>query len=178
MSLVTLPEVKAQLNMSSNTQQDVALTAYIAAVDAIVERHTGDTVTSQSFTETLEVDSWTNHLIVSKRPATALTSIATHDGGTTYDTTTAVLRSSGVIILPCRVFGLIDVTYTAGWKTAPANYAQAALIIVQHLWKTRLGPTATPSQAALPDSMAPREVGYAIPNAALELLGRRAPVVA
>lgn len=176
MPLVSLPAVKTQLNITADTY-DSDLTAYLAAVDAIVERHTGNLVTSQDFTETLVLDSWTNRLIVTQRPATAVSSIADQDGNA-YDLTDVVVRSSGVIVLPTRVFGIYEVTYTAGMAEPPANYIQAGLIIFQHLWKTRQGPTARPSTQTLPDTMGPREAGYAIPNAALELLGHRAPVVA
>ena len=176
MPLVSLPDVKDQLNITRD-DYDPALNAYIAAVDAIVERHTGDTVSSQAFTETLVLDSWTDRIIVSNRPLTAVTSVVAHDGSTTYDTTGAVVKSAGVIVMTDRLCGAIDVAYIAGLADPPAHYKQAALIIVQHLWMTRRGPV-QPNSSVLPDSMAPREAGYAIPNVALELLGHRNPVVA
>jgi hypothetical protein len=72
--------------------------------------------------------------------------------------------------------GPVQVAYVAGRAEVPANVQLAALIILQHLWRTRLG---SPVPSATVTEQTPRVYGamvpsgFAIPNRALELLGER-----
>lgn len=52
--------------------------------------------------------------------------------------------------------------------TSPAPVKLATLMLLDHLWETQRGPSATPLDV---DTGAPTGLGYAVPNRVLELLG-------
>lgn len=186
MAFLDLDDVKAQLRIPlSNTTDDVALQAVCDAVTIIVERHTGITIDTESFTEELYIDSWTNKFRLINTPLTNLVSVTDVENGS-IDTTGAIVRASGLVILKSRIRAdtYLDVVYSAGLddNSVPQNYTQAGLIIAQQMWETRRG--GMPSTAATLDESLSKEsyrqgflVGYVIPNRALELLGPKPPLV-
>jgi hypothetical protein len=73
--------------------------------------------------------------------------------------------------------------YVAGRSVIPANYTEAAKIIIKHLWSVQQTPGMGSSGAFNPFGAADVSssiagAGYAIPNRAAELLGGRGVICA
>ena len=181
MSILSLVDAKNQLNIQ-NADEDTALQSYLDAVDLVIEAHTGQIVTPRDFTEELYLPAFTSRVRLHNTPLLSVTSLTDAVNGTLYNLTSAVVRQVGLVILPTGIRGDWTVTYHSGLTAVPVNYVRAAAIIVQHLWQTRRGRMPSASD----DLMSSFEVtnrtgllaGYAIPNAAIELLGAAAPAVA
>lgn len=181
MSVLTLDEAKQQLNIAVGDQSlDDELGAYIAAVDEVIERQTRQVVTSRPVTERHTVQRQ-DTLVLHHRPATALASVARVDGTRSWDVADLDLDPVGIVrtLHGGRFDGLVRVEYTAGYAddVIPDNFRLAARIILQHLWQTQRGQFGAPRAGGMDYSPTPGR-GYAIPNAALELLGTPGPVFA
>lgn len=178
--MLSLSEAKEQLNITSAVH-DSELGVFVDAATKVVERYTGRAVVAAEVTERHRV-SGEQMLRLFRSPVTALGSIV----GPVYTWDTANLdldTDAGIVtVLSGPLFGgLLTVTYTAGYTDVPENYNLAARVIVQHLWETQRGRMGGPRVGGMDDSMsnlAGGGRGYAIPNAALELLGPTPPVVA
>jgi hypothetical protein len=72
----------------------------------------------------------------------------------------------------CFPAGTYTVTYTAGRPAVPPTVKLAALILLQHLWRTQYGASRVPSGGA--DDWSVTDpipgFGYAVPNRVLQLL--------
>lgn len=175
MTLLTLVDAKLQLNIdAADTSLDTELQAYVDAAVSVVERHVGEAVDVRAFTEQ-RVGGVRWSLVLSWPPVVSLTSVTSLDGTRTWDVTDLHVGSAGVArVLSGDPFdGDLEVVYQAGYSTPPANYNLAGRIIVQHLWQTQRGGTG-PRVGGLDDSFQNAVGGgrgYAIPNAAVELLG-------
>ena len=181
--LISLAEARAQLRFTG-TDRDDDLRQFIAAAGTAVEDHTGRTLVRRTITETHP--RVRGRILLNRTPAVAVTSLATIDGASTWDVDGLVLlpdigrvtAASGAVLS-----GDLTITYLAGMPSIPANYLLATRIIVEHLWQTMRpfsGPANLPP-GALGDSLDARAgglVGFAIPNRALELLGKPPPMVA
>ena len=173
-ALISLAEAKKQLNIATSTADDEEIRDWIPVATPIIQRHTGKTLIRATKVWRRRDTHWTDTLYV-YRPLISLTSIASYDGSVTYpvgasdvdvDTDTGCLTS-----LTSGWRGRLKVTVVAGAAVVPANYAAAARIIVQHLWTTQRGTKGGPRVGGMQDSMGVNMAGFAIPNAALELLG-------
>lgn len=186
MPLLNIGDVKSQLKIpSSQDSSDTIIQALMDAVQIVVEEHTGKILAQRSFSYELYQNERTFKIWVQNTPLVSLESITDDRANTSIDISGALIRSNGMILLQQSVQNkYLTINYTSGVADAdiPANYKEAALIIAQQLWQTRRG--SMPSTAAvLEDSLSKESyrqgflVGYAIPNAALELLGIRNPVI-
>lgn len=180
--MLTLADAKLQLNITV-PDYDAELQAFVDAAILAVERYTGLAGDVRTVTdERHQVNS--SKLWLHNKPVQSVTSVARVDGSLTWDVTDLdVDTPSGLVrvVDGPRFSGLIQVTYSAGFTAVPENLNLAARIVVQHLWTTQRGAMGGGPREALETSMnnlvgAGR--GYAIPNAALELLGEPIPVVA
>ncbi|MBZ6250388.1 phage gp6-like head-tail connector protein [Streptomyces olivaceus] len=174
MALLTLAEAKAQLNITSDTD-DIELTAYIEAVGPVVERFVGP-VEPREVAETQDVARDGARLLVLRTlPVMELTSVTPLLAGATgYDVDRLLLDGDTGVVRRADggwLRGPLRVTYQAGRATVPATINLAARILVQHLWRTQnagRGPV-----IAGGDDMAAEPVpgfGYAVPNRVLQLL--------
>ena len=182
--LISLAEARAVLRLTATTQ-DEDLRPYLEAVTEVVEDHLGETVVPRTFVEDYEdvkPDRWGNSLSLRRVPVLSVASIVSVDGLFTWDVADFHIdKTTGLVTsLPSTwgLFGNITITYTAGYAVIPARVQKAAGVIVQHMWQTRRGAAGT----AVPGGMADTAHssyrsgwGYAIPNAALELLGVGSP---
>ncbi|MFD0146210.1 MULTISPECIES: head-tail connector protein [unclassified Streptomyces] len=173
MALVTLAEAKAQLDIDS-TDHDDELQRYINALTAPIERHVGP-VEDREVAEVIEGRTAT--LCLSTVPAVSLTSILpvlTSGQAVAVDTVHLDGAKGIVRRLDGGNFrgGLWTVTYTAGRGGIPETIKLAALILLQHLWRTQYGAARGGSGGA--DDFDVNEPivgwGYAIPNRVLQLL--------
>lgn len=184
--MLTLAEAKLQLNIpAGDTSHDVELQAYVAAAIRAVERHTGTVGDVRAIVGERHEVCHASKLWLYQKPVQSLTTLARVDGTQTWaaadvdvDVDSGLLRvKSGPLF-----DGLLTATYQAGHVPVPANYNLAARIIVQHLWQTQRGAMGSRRPTTVLNDSMENLVnfgrGYAIPNAALELLGEPIPVVA
>ncbi|MFD6684175.1 head-tail connector protein [Micromonospora parva] len=176
MALLTLAEAKAQLNISTSTN-DVELEAYIAGVTTAIEAHVGP-VDPRPVQETYETPSCGARAVVLRQtPVQSLTSVtpvlsggvAYNVTGLTVDATTGTVRR----LDGGRFYGLLLFSYMAGRSEVAATLNLAGRLMLQHLWRTQRGSARGPVIAGGDDYDVNEPVGgwgYAIPNRVLELL--------
>lgn len=175
MALVTLAEAKAQLDIDSGTS-DIELQVYIDALTAAIERHVGP-VENRAVTETIAKGGAA--LCLSQLPVVSLTSLAPIlTAGTAVQVSdVAVDAATGIVRRKdggrfCG--GPWTATYTAGRGTVPPTIKLAALILLQHLWRTQYGASRGVGSVGGGDDISVNEPiagwGYAIPNRVLQLL--------
>lgn len=173
MALISLADAKAQLNLTSTTQ-DTELQGYIDALTAVIEGIVGP-VENRAVTET--VNGRGPLLSLLQTPAVSLTSMTPQlTGGTTLDV--ARLHLDGATGIVRRLDGghfyggPWTVVYSAGRGSVPPTIRLAALILLQHLWRTQLAPRG--ALAGGGDDWSVTEpvpgFGYAVPNRVLQLL--------
>lgn len=181
--LFSLADAKVLLNISPTVAtHDPLIRDLIESTTASIEYLIGPVV-RQTVSEVH--DGGYRSVALSRMPVISVQSMApVLATGTTYavsdvdvDTATGVLR-----LVTGRTFaGPLRVTYTAGMPVTPAAVRDAARIILKHLWRIRNGSDGLPmvgAQADYGETMVPG-AGYALPNAALQLLDPylRGPVV-
>jgi hypothetical protein len=167
MSLASLDELKAHLNITSSSD-DSELDDILDAAQELVVSIVGE-VDSATVTETVPVVGGT--VILSRRPTGAVLVGGSPVGGT-------VNASAGLITgLGPSAYGgytspTLTVTYGAGTGDIPAGVRLATLIIAAHLWETQRGVSPSPLtlQGSDAGDFAVPGLGYAIPNRARELL--------
>lgn len=179
--IISLAEAKRQLRFTTADNDD-DLRLFIAAAGKAVEDHTGTALVRRTVTE----KHWsTGKLWLNKTPALSITSLQSVPSSTTWNAANLDLRDDiGLVraVSGPTIAGYVQVTYIAGSRVIPANYLLAVRIITEHLWQTMrpFASTAVPTVGALEDSLDSRAgglVGFAIPNRALELLGKPGPMV-
>lgn len=172
MALVTLDEAKRQLDIDS-TAHDVELELYIDGLTPVIESYVGP-VEDRVVTELTDVHGGV--VCLNTTPVVTITSMAPAlTGGQAYTPDQLHVDSaSGVVRLlsgGSLYGGPWTVTYTAGRGSVPATIKLAALILLQHLWRTQNGAARGGGPA---DDYAVTEpvpgFGYAVPNRVLQLL--------
>jgi hypothetical protein len=182
--LVSLADTKARLNIdATDYSNDEELRSIIEAATLVVERHLRQVVARRTVVET--VIPTRGVAALSFTPVLALTSVVSVDGLTTWPPGSLRLTDSLVwTATGLDLYGPLTITYTAGSAVVPANYSEATLEIIAHLWSSQrlssLGPRpfggyGQGGEESLPGLAA---FGFAIPNRAVELLGPRPPLVA
>jgi hypothetical protein len=194
--LVSLAVLKDQLNVTG-TANDEALRGYIEAATDAVERIRNETIIKRTFTDELYLPdyyrgygqavnsampyglTYRHRSTLDHTPAISLTTVARVDGTMTWDTTLLRLDPAGIIdvMYGPALSGHIAVTYVAGSRVIRATDSLAAQIIIEHLWQTRRGVRGGPRPGGM-DTTLVHGLGFAIPNAALELLGAGIPGMA
>lgn len=174
MSAPTLEDVKAQLNITSNTD-DVELQFYLDAAQAVVESMVGP-LTVAEVEETVRTPS--GRLMLNRLPVQSVTSLVATSGTLTFATADVSWNAaSGVVWLSNggSLAGEWVATYSCGLADVPADVSLATLLVVAHLWETQRGASA-PSGALPADTLdqSPAGIGYLIPRRALELLNAHA----
>lgn len=168
--IVSLADVKQHLNMTS-TVDDEELRAYIEAATGVIEDYLGRAVIRRSFTEEHSVS---GEMMLNWTPVQSITSAATVDGVTTWNVADLHVNTSGVVTAKASAAALsgdITVTYVAGAPVVPGNWALAARIIVQDLWRTQRGQDGAPLAGGLDTPGAGfTQYGYSVPKLARELL--------
>jgi hypothetical protein len=180
--IVSLADAKQKCKIpQESTEHDDKLRGYIESVTTAVEDHLHEAIVRRTMSEDIWVD-WADEVCLGTTPVISLTSVATVDGSATWNVADLdVDRSTGIVAgLPyARPFnGRIRFVYTAGRLVIPSNYADATKIVVEHLWHTerpQVRNGAPFSGGGYEDTANTTYVGafgFAIPNRALELLGK------
>lgn len=181
-SIVSLAAMKDHLNKSvEDTSDDEELRGFIEAATAVIEEHRGETVTRRTVVEDMNLRHPVMVVQLGTSPVQSLTSVATVDGATTWDVNDLHVSRHGVVTVQtgAALLGLVRFTLVGGYTVIPPNYTLAAKIIVAHLWETQQQPgLGSNPYGADAQFLTPTGRGFAIPNRAVELLGRRPPLVA
>jgi hypothetical protein len=182
-AVLPLQDAKDMLNIPQTvTTSDAEIQSFIATIESSLRGMTGGPVVNRTITaERQEMTSGQTVISVRQRPLVSVTSVTSASGG-------AIDISAGLDIDANagtfrRKLGLpfygpfftwlpqVNVTYVAGWGTeVPAAFNTAARFILAHLWSSQHGPTSRPSMGGAMDLVTPPGFGFAIPNAAAELL--------
>ncbi|TQS29133.1 hypothetical protein [Microbispora sp. KK1-11] len=172
-TLVSLEEAKAHLNISSGTD-DAEILRMVEGITAPIERIVGS-VLPASYTE--RHDGWRPGIALRHRPVQSVTSVTLPGGavlgvdGYELDGDAGVLtRLSGGREWVWED-GRITVVYTAGMAEVPANVKLAALIVLQHMWKTQRGTSRDARFGGGGEEQWTPGMGFTLPRRALELLG-------
>lgn len=182
--LISLTQAKLQLGVTSASHDD-DLRLFIAAAGLAIENHVCRTVVRRTFTEHVKASNGT--VRVTRTPTLDVVAMATVDGTVTWTPSDLAIDGDAGIVTAMTGTGLtgqLVVTYVAGLRVVPANYLLAGRIILDRLWETMrpfVSNNAAMGPGALDDSLDARAgslVGYAIPNAALQVLGKPPPLVA
>lgn len=180
--VVSLADVKRHLGKSAaDTGDDEELRSFIEAATAVIEEHRGETVARRVLVEDVNVRSRSMAVQLGTSPVQSLTSVTAVDGTTTWDVNGLHVSPHGVVsvLSGAPLYGLVRFTLVAGYTVIPPNYTLAAKIIVGHLWETQQQPGLGPNPFSGDNEfLSPTGRGFAIPNRAVELLGRRPPMVA
>ncbi|MFI2314089.1 head-tail connector protein [Streptomyces sp. CB00072] len=172
MALLTLDEAKKQTDVRGSSA-DAEIQMYIDALTAVIEGYVGvvevrevtDTVTGQG-----------PAVVLLHPPVLSVTSLTpVEPGGSAVDVARLhVDGPSGVLAYADRsgfCGGPWTAIYQAGRTAVPPTIKLAALLLFQHLWRTRNGPARGGGGA---DDFSVTEpipgFGYAVPNRVLQLL--------
>lgn len=183
--LLTVTEAKQHLNATSDSIDD-ELQGFIDAATEVVEMLLGEVVVARDF-DVIHLSVPCGVLVLERTPVLELTSVASLAGDTTWSVADLqvdpvsgrVIRVTGPVLrAPLRV------QYRAGREDDhPARYVMAAKMLVAHWWATQRTPYGGggvgQQRYGARDSMDDVAVvgGYAVPRAALELLGPPSPLV-
>ncbi|WP_228988594.1 hypothetical protein [Streptomyces sp. DH8] len=173
MALLTLAEARAQTDTRS-ASSDTEMQMYIDALTAVIEGYVG-VVEVREVTET--VDGQGPAVVLLHPPVLSVTSLTpVEPGGAAVDVARLhVDGPSGVLAYADRsrfCGGPWTAVYQAGRTVVPATIRLAALLLFQHLWRTRNGP-ARGGGGGSDDYSVTEPIpgfGYAVPNRVLELL--------
>lgn len=172
MALLTLAEAKAQVDVRG-TSSDAEMQLYIDSLTSVIEGYIG-VVEEREVTET--VTGQGPAVVLLHPPVLSVTSLTPiRPGGIALDVARLhVDGPSGVVsYLNGSRFsgGPWAAVYTAGRTEVPPTIKLAALLLFQHLWRTRNGPARGGGGA---DDFSVTEptpgFGYAVPNRVLQLL--------
>ena len=180
-AVLPLQDAKDQLNIpQATTTYDTELQAYVATIEACLERYTGGPLVNRTITaERSEMMNGQTVIPVRQRPLVSVTSIAASggnidiSGGLKLDVNAGLIRRPLGLPFIGPFFSWLPevfVTYVAGWGTSvPATFGTVARMILQHLWETQHGPSERPSIGGT-DMATVAGFSYAIPAQAAELL--------
>ncbi|MEV6803141.1 head-tail connector protein [Streptomyces sp. NPDC051132] len=174
MALVTLDEAKRQLDIDS-TSHDVELQLYVDSLDSVIEGYVG-VVEQREITDTITGSG--PALAVLHPPLVSVTALSgpVGPGSISYPADTLTLNGPAGTLSQldgsCFPAGSYTVTYTAGRAAVPPTIKLAALILLQHLWRTQYGASRVPVGGADDWSVTDPVpgFGYAVPNRVLQLL--------
>jgi hypothetical protein len=174
-AILPLSDAKDALNIpQATTTWDTRIQTILDTVTAAIENITGGPLFNRTITERVELNSRYTTFLLRQRPVVSISAMTDVYGVSIPITDLDIDTNSGVVKrirgLPWLVMSrYVNVTYLAGWGTAiPAAFAEAARIIVIHLWETQRSPTQR-TPLGLEETIIPG-MGFAIPNQAAEVL--------
>lgn len=171
--LVSLAATKEQLKITT-TAEDEKIRGIMEAATEVVERHTRSAVVRQIVVEDHAIIGYSRSLTLKRSPVISVTSVAAVDGSATWSTADLYLsKDSGIVRVTSggQFCGHVEAIYVAGRSVIPSNYVSASAMIVEHLWQTRRGTRGAPRPGGMDDTVNVPGMGFAVPRAALELLG-------
>lgn len=192
--IVSLADAKTLLNFTGTTSSDEEIRRYNEAATIMVETYKDETVvrtpvlgeqhcvggslTTNWYPGADPYGQYKTSIFCDHRPILSLTSIESVDGLYAWDVNLVHVNKKTGELTPLLgspgFWGDVIIDYIAGYEVIPANYQEAARLIIQHLWATRRGLGGNLITQQLPGF----NIGFAIPQAVKDLLGPQAPVFA
>jgi hypothetical protein len=168
---ISLDQARAHLNITRPGSDDTEIERFVEAACEVVEGHVGQLLTVRPVTET-HVIAEDGTVMVRADPVRSVVS-ARRVTGEPVDSSGIEVRPYGVLYCPGLV-GEVEFTVLAGRSDVPSRYTAAGLMIVGHLWRSQRVTTVGASFAE-DQFVSPWGAGFSVPNAALDLLGGKAP---
>lgn len=177
--IISLADAKAHLQLSAtSTTFDEELRTWIEATTEVVEAAAGCVIARRTVVERRSMRGFARFALQSI-PVISLTSVVDVHGLITWSDMSAfdVDGETGIVdvrlgtVPPC---GPITFTYVAGSPIVAARYTGAAKTILRHLWETQRAGVGGPGRrvgAASAEGDTVVIAGYAVPRAAVELIG-------
>jgi hypothetical protein len=177
--IISLAAAKAALNIpATSTGDDEEIRALIEAVTAVVEDYRKEAVVRRTVVERISARG-SSSILLKTAPVISVTSVAS--GSTTWTGLTVDPDLGEVSSAGAPFTGDLTVTYVAGRAVIPANFVEAAKVIVKHLWAVQQ----TPGMGSRVMGVGGDDIsagiaglGFALPNRAAELLGGRGVICA
>lgn len=157
-----LAQVKASLGIDS-TDHDVALAAYMAAAQALIEGSRGIGVALKVSTWRLSLDAFPAEICLELGPVTSIVSITYTDAAGANQTLAGTEYLVDLDARPARIvpawgkawpttrdqLGAVKINFMAGGATVPADLVQAMTLLVGH-WLANREATAEAGLAPIP----------------------------
>jgi hypothetical protein len=198
--IVSLSDAKRFLNIpTTNTTDDEELREYIESATNVIEFWRNETIVRRTIVDQADTVGFTDpvynsgynygydaggaarNISLTHNPVISLTEVKRVDNTYTWNLASLDLDSDRGVVTVLNgplFYGLISLTYVAGYSLIPANYTLAAKIIIGHLWSTQRQPSIGGGVFGNQTDSTPSGFGFAIPNRAAELLGGQPPVLA
>lgn len=175
-SAVTLAEARAHLNQSEQQSDGdkAELERFISAASASAERWTHRVLAPRDVVEVHDVGR-DPVVFLRSRPVISLGAV-TIDKSRPSETVAAdaeLRPDTGELRVPRAAGRQITVSFRAGMDPVPDQYRVGVLMIVAHLWRTQRRPLGQQSRfgGQNADDESVMVAGFAVPRAALEMLG-------
>lgn len=159
MSVISLDDVRAHLQMTPGSGDPQVLQGIIDAAEGIVSKWVGPL---SSITPTVSVVAGGPGFVLPSTTTAVASAVRTDIAGSTPVTTGFVVHPGGVITNAGCAQGVWSITHTSGWVTLPPALRLAVLELVRHLHR--------PQRAARTDDITQDGPGYLVPNRVRELL--------
>lgn len=180
--IFSLADAKAHLNLpAASTTNDEELRGWIEACTEVVEELAGRVVARRTVTEKRTLHRPVTVLALGYTPVVSLTSVVDINGYQTWTVGEFDVDADSGIVEVLRagtpLYGSLRFTYVAGYPALPAKLVGAAKSILRHLWETQRSTMGGGQRTRLGGSVEDTVMvaGYAVPRAASELIGGRAP---
>lgn len=139
--LTSLANVKSYLGITADTYDD-ELTRLISVATKFIQRLTGRSLESATYTQTHRLDELI--IFLQEYPVDSITSIVDEDGNEITSDSYTLFESEAVIELDADItrysledYKKLTITYVAGYSTIPADLEQAAIDYVKQLFVDR-----------------------------------------
>lgn len=175
--LFSLQDAKVHLRQTETTDNDDAIRSWTESMTLCVESLVGICV-PRTMTETHRIQpSGVTELVLRHTPVLSVTSVTNIATGTAaYDPAALDVDEFGILtrLDGTRLTGRLRIALTAGRRIIGANIRDGGVLILQHLWRTKMGGSRSLVGIGGTEDYAVTEpipgFGYAIPNRALQLL--------
>lgn len=176
--LISLAATKTKLRITG-ADSDEELRGYIEAATEVIERHTASAVLRRTEVEYHRICRG-EFLILHRTPIISLTDVRRVDGTMVWSVSDLHVDPKSGVVTPIFgnwLWGYLQATYVPGRIVIPANFLTATEMIVQHLWETKRPVRGGLRPGGMEDTTIVPGMGFAVPNRALELLGKPPPGV-
>ena len=181
MSFANSTKIKRMLGIPSTiTYQDDAIADVVTVVDAMVLEEIGlDAVTSTSYTEKIDVTAaGMAAFCLTYRPVLTITSLSISGSAKTETTDYKVDKNTGFVkLVPLSALlptgrDVIEVTYTAGFDSAPADLQYAANLIACSMLNIQSHAGISREKTSTYAVTIDNDIGATIPNMARRILAK------
>lgn len=172
---VTVPEAVAHLNAAGLSEDDQdELGRFVLAASGAAERWKREVIAPRNVVEQHDIPA-NGVVFLRAYPILASTDVEVTVGTDDPVVVTDLDPTIGRLVTFTGVGQRASIAFRAGWDPIPEEYRAGVLMIVGHMWRTQRRPLGQQSRfgGGNTDDDTQMIGGYAVPRAALELLGPR-----